>query len=97
MKYWLLPHDANAYVDLSSNDASSILAATDYWVTCSAVAVGFICIICALSWWHQRRLRKLFVDEADSLDTQVGRLSSCRAWALGTLTEGVDEDGIPPF
>lgn len=70
--YWLRPHDAGAYVDLSTNDAASIQAASDYWVTCSAVSVAFICSICALSWWHQRRLRKMFRDEADRLDEDTG-------------------------
>lgn len=64
----MYPDAPNAYVDLSSDNAESIEAAANYWVTASGVAVGFICLICALAWWHQRRLRKLFRDEAESLD-----------------------------
>lgn len=55
-------------MDLSTDDSESIEAASQYWVTTGAIAVGFICLICALGWWHQRRLRKMFRDEADSLD-----------------------------
>lgn len=72
ISYWVRPNDPGAYVDLSTNDAASIKAASEYWVTTGAVAVGFICLICALGWWHQRRLKKLFKDEAESLD------KSCR-------------------
>lgn len=67
ISYWLGPTETG-YVDLSTDDAGSIKAASEYWVTTGAVAVGFICLVCALGWWHQRRLRKLFKDEADSLD-----------------------------
>lgn len=68
ISYWVTADHPGAYVDLSTNDAASIKAASEYWVTTGAVAVGFICLICALGWWHQRRLKKLFRDEAESLD-----------------------------
>lgn len=92
--YWLRPHDANAFVDLSSNDAASIQAAADYWVTTSAVAVAFICLICAFAWWHQRRLRKMFKDEADRLDEGDARPPRSRFEAMRVI-RGRDVD-VPP-
>lgn len=44
------------------------MAATEYWIPTSIVAVGLISLLCAVGWWHQRGLRELFKAEADSLD-----------------------------
>lgn len=71
MSYWLYPDAPAAYVDLSTDNIEDTRAAADYWVTASVAAVGFVCLVCALAWWHQRRLRKLFKDEAETLNESL--------------------------
>lgn len=66
--YWVTPNDPDAYVVLSTNTAESIRAAKDWWTVTGTVSVVILGIVCALCWWHQRRLRKIFRDEADNLD-----------------------------
>ncbi len=68
MRYWSRPNDPGAYVVLSTNTADSIKAAQTWWTTTGSAAVIVVSIVCALAWWHQRRLREVFRDEADSLE-----------------------------
>jgi hypothetical protein len=60
--------DPEAYLMLSTNSADSIEAAERWWTVTGSVAVAMLGVVCALAWWHQRRLRKVFRDEADSLE-----------------------------
>ncbi|KAK6841542.1 hypothetical protein PG987_002402 [Apiospora arundinis] len=76
---WLRPTDPDAIVVLSTNTKDSILAAQEWWTVTGTAAVIFLSVVCALAWWHQRRLRKLFRDEAESLETD---------WASITTTLG---------
>ncbi|KAK8050435.1 hypothetical protein PG994_012165 [Apiospora phragmitis] len=66
---WLRPSDPNALVVLSTNTKDSILAAQQWWTVTGTAAVIVLGVVCALAWWHQRRLRKLFREEAESLET----------------------------
>ncbi|KAL7629655.1 hypothetical protein AAE478_001178 [Parahypoxylon ruwenzoriense] len=66
-KYWPRLGDPNAYIVLSDNTAEDIQAAERWWTVTGSTAVGIVGIVCALAWWHQRRLRKVFRDEADKL------------------------------
>ncbi|KAI0021081.1 hypothetical protein F4780DRAFT_770484 [Xylariomycetidae sp. FL0641] len=66
--YWLRLRDPDAFIILSDNTAADIRAALDWWTVTGSVAVGVVGIVCALAWWHQRRLRKVFRDEADKFD-----------------------------
>ncbi|KAI0173358.1 hypothetical protein GGR52DRAFT_580038 [Hypoxylon sp. FL1284] len=75
VRYWPRLGDPDAYIVLSDNTAEDIAAAKRWWTITRSAAVGVIGIVCALAWWHQRRLRKVFRDEADKLDiedAQVG-------------------------
>ncbi|ORY60227.1 uncharacterized protein BCR38DRAFT_412408 [Pseudomassariella vexata] len=75
-KYWVRPNDPDAYMILSSNFADSIVAAERWWVVTGTVAVALLAVVCALAWWHQRRLRKVYRDEADSLNDDAAALES---------------------
>ncbi|KAH9996117.1 hypothetical protein F4779DRAFT_631600 [Xylariaceae sp. FL0662B] len=66
-RYWLQLDNPDVYVVLSNNAAGSIDAALKWWTTIGNTAVGVLVVVCALAWWHQRRLRKVFRDEADKL------------------------------
>ncbi|KAI1338612.1 hypothetical protein F5Y15DRAFT_122459 [Xylariaceae sp. FL0016] len=66
--YWGRLDDLDAYMILSDNSAASIVAAQNWWTVTGSTAVGVVGIVCALAWWHQRRLRKIFRDEADKLE-----------------------------
>ncbi|KAI1409027.1 hypothetical protein F5Y13DRAFT_203858 [Hypoxylon sp. FL1857] len=66
--YWPYLNDPNAYIVLSDNSAEDIKAAQRWWTVVGSTAVGVVGFVCALAWWHQRRLRKVFRDEADKLD-----------------------------
>lgn len=48
------------------------MAAEQWWTTTGTIAVIMVSIVCALCWWHQRRLRKVFAQEADSLQDKSG-------------------------
>ncbi|KAI0148212.1 hypothetical protein F4776DRAFT_305474 [Hypoxylon sp. NC0597] len=69
--YWSRLRDPNAYIVLSDNTAADIEAARRWWTVTGSTAVGVVGFVCALAWWHQRRLRKVFRDEADKLDVDV--------------------------
>ncbi|KAI1870150.1 hypothetical protein JX265_006320 [Neoarthrinium moseri] len=71
-KYWMTPDDPDAYIVLSTNTAESIVAAQNWWTVTGTVAVVLLSVICSLSWWHQRRLRKVFREEADTLEEDGG-------------------------
>ncbi|KAI8631979.1 hypothetical protein F5Y19DRAFT_472864 [Xylariaceae sp. FL1651] len=66
--YWPYLNGPDAYFPLSSNSHADIQAAQDWWTVTGSIAAGLISIVCALAWWHQRRLRKVFRDEADKLE-----------------------------
>ncbi|KAI1806667.1 hypothetical protein F4811DRAFT_568481 [Daldinia bambusicola] len=68
VRYWPRLDDPNAYIVLSDNTAEDIEAAQRWWTVTGSTAVVVVGIVCALAWWHQRRLRKKFRDEADKLD-----------------------------
>ncbi|KAI1466870.1 uncharacterized protein F4812DRAFT_460428 [Daldinia caldariorum] len=68
VRYWPRLHDPNAYIVLSNNTTEDIEAAQRWWTVTGSTAVVVVGIVCALAWWHQRRLRKKFRDEADKLD-----------------------------
>ncbi|KAI0470357.1 hypothetical protein F4859DRAFT_505379 [Xylaria cf. heliscus] len=65
---WPYVNSAEAYFPLSTNSQVAIEAAEAWWTTTGGTAVGLISIVTALAWWHQRRLRKVFRDEADKLE-----------------------------
>jgi hypothetical protein len=67
VRYWRRTNDPDAYLVLSTNTAASIRAAQWWWASTGSASVLVIGAVCALAWWHQRRLRKVFRDEADSL------------------------------
>ncbi|KAI5926634.1 hypothetical protein F4810DRAFT_479177 [Camillea tinctor] len=67
--YWLRLRDPDAYIILSDNTAADIDAAQRWWTVTGSTAVGIVSIVCALAWWHQRRLRKVFRDEADKIES----------------------------
>ncbi|KAK7989596.1 hypothetical protein PG989_009911 [Apiospora arundinis] len=73
---WLRPTDPDAIVVLSTNTKDSILAAQEWWTVTGTAAVIFLGVVCALAWWHQRRLRKLFRDEAESLETDWASITT---------------------
>lgn len=66
---WLRPSDPAALVVLSTNTSDSIRAAQEWWTVTGTASVILLGVVCALAWWHQRRLRKLFREEAESLET----------------------------
>ncbi|KAH9909273.1 hypothetical protein F4778DRAFT_716048 [Xylariomycetidae sp. FL2044] len=66
--YWPNLGDPDAYILLSNTTAEDILAAQQWWTATGSAAVIMVGIVCALAWWHQRRLRKTFRDEADKLE-----------------------------
>ncbi|KAK8026784.1 hypothetical protein PG991_003840 [Apiospora marii] len=66
---WLRPSDPDALVVLSTNTKDSIRAAQEWWTVTGTASVILLGVVCALAWWHQRRLRKLFREEAESLET----------------------------
>lgn len=68
LSYWVNPHAPGSYVDLSTDDHASLLAAEQYWIPTSIAAVSLISLLCAVGWWHQKGLRELFRAEADHLD-----------------------------
>ncbi|KAI2776161.1 hypothetical protein F4815DRAFT_503674 [Daldinia loculata] len=68
VRYWPRLSDPDVYIVLSDNTAEDIEAARRWWIVTGSTAVGVVGIVCALAWWHQRRLRKRFRDEADKLD-----------------------------
>ncbi|KAI1775654.1 hypothetical protein F4818DRAFT_414547 [Hypoxylon cercidicola] len=68
VRYWPRLSDPDAYIVLSDNPAEDIAAAQRWWTVTGSSAVGVIAMVCALAWWHQRMLRKVFRDEADKLD-----------------------------
>ncbi|KAI1383585.1 uncharacterized protein F4822DRAFT_82104 [Hypoxylon trugodes] len=71
VRYWPRLNDPEAYIVLSDNSAEDIEAAQRWWTITGSTGVGIVGIVCALAWWHQRRLRKVFRDEADKLDNIV--------------------------
>lgn len=68
IQYWVKPDDPEAWINMSDNTAESIVAAQNYWTVIGSVAVSVLSVVCALCWWHQRRLRKVFREEADRLE-----------------------------
>lgn len=67
----------SVYVVLSDNTAADIDAAKRWWKITGSTGVGIAALVCALAWWHQRRLRRVFRDEADKLanENMVGNLA----------------------
>ncbi|KAI8958950.1 hypothetical protein F5Y11DRAFT_362223 [Daldinia sp. FL1419] len=68
VRYWPRLNHPDAYIVLSSNTAEDIQAAQSWWTVTGSTGVVVVGIVCALAWWHQRRLRKKFRDEADKID-----------------------------
>ncbi|KAI0402795.1 hypothetical protein F4802DRAFT_608492 [Xylaria palmicola] len=66
--YWPYLSGPEAHFPLSTNSQAAIEAAEAWWTITSSTSVGLISIVTALAWWHQRRLRKVFRDEADKLE-----------------------------
>ncbi|KAI1272904.1 hypothetical protein F5Y07DRAFT_279075 [Xylaria sp. FL0933] len=66
--YWPYLNGPEAYFPISTNSQEAIEAADAWWTVTGSTSVGLISIITALAWWHQRRLRKLFKEEADKLE-----------------------------
>ncbi|KAI0964887.1 hypothetical protein F4678DRAFT_477037 [Xylaria arbuscula] len=66
--YWPYLHGPEAYFPISTNSHDAIAAADAWWVVTGSTSVGLISIITALAWWHQRRLRNIFKEEADKLE-----------------------------
>ncbi|XXG95007.1 hypothetical protein Hte_001267 [Hypoxylon texense] len=75
VRYWPRLSDPDAFIVLSDNTAEDIEAAQRWWTVTGSTAVGVIGIVCALAWWHQRRLRKVFRDEANKLSTKDTEIS----------------------
>ncbi|KAI1078246.1 hypothetical protein F5B20DRAFT_548556 [Whalleya microplaca] len=65
--YWTWGNPQDTQIVLSDNTAEAIDAALKWWTAVGSTAVGAVGVVCALAWWHQRRLRKVFRDEADKL------------------------------
>lgn len=87
--YWIYPHAPASYVDLSTDDHASLLAARQYWIPTSIAAVSLISLLCAVGWWHQRGLRELFRAEADSLDHASLQMSAVN-YAIVEAVDGVE-------
>lgn len=66
--FWPYLEGPEAYFPLSTNSQAAIEAADAWWTVTGSTAVGLISIVTALAWWHQRRLRKVFRNEADKLE-----------------------------
>ncbi|KAI1426594.1 hypothetical protein F5Y12DRAFT_271541 [Xylaria sp. FL1777] len=66
--YWPYLSGPEAYFPISTNSQAAIEAADAWWTVTGSTSVGLISIITALAWWHQRRLRKIFKEEADKLE-----------------------------
>lgn len=75
VRYWPRLSDPEAFIVLSDNTAEDIEAAQRWWTITGSTAVVVVGIVCALAWWHQRRLRKVFRDEADKLSTKDTEIS----------------------
>ncbi|KAI0378006.1 hypothetical protein F5Y04DRAFT_291469 [Hypomontagnella monticulosa] len=69
--HWPRLNDPNAYIVLSDNTGEDIRAAQRWWTVTGSTGVVVVGIVCALAWWHQRRLRKVFREEADKLDDDL--------------------------
>ncbi|KAK8055323.1 hypothetical protein PG993_000550 [Apiospora rasikravindrae] len=94
---WLRPSDPDAIVVLSTNTKDSILAAQEWWTVTGTVAVIFLGVVCALAWWHQRRLRKLFLEEAESLETDwILTTTLVASRSVGTTAAVVQQRNHPP-
>ncbi|KAI0125419.1 hypothetical protein BJ170DRAFT_696908 [Xylariales sp. AK1849] len=59
-RYWLNKQHPDAYVLLSTNTTEEIQEALMWWQNTAITAIAILCFLCALGWWHQRRLRELF-------------------------------------
>ncbi|KAI0910797.1 hypothetical protein F4823DRAFT_637240 [Ustulina deusta] len=66
--YWPYLGGPDAYFPISTNSQTAIEVAEAWWTVTGSTSVGLISIITALAWWHQRRLRKIFKEEADKLE-----------------------------
>ncbi|KAI0508629.1 hypothetical protein F5B22DRAFT_386046 [Xylaria bambusicola] len=66
--YWPYLNGPEAYFAISTNSQEAIVVAEAWWTTTGSTSVGLISIITALAWWHQRRLRKMFKEQADQLE-----------------------------
>ncbi|KAI1264980.1 hypothetical protein F5Y18DRAFT_417504 [Xylariaceae sp. FL1019] len=66
--YWRNLNSPDAYFPLSTNSGEDIKAAQQWWTITGSIAVSLISVVCALAWWHQRRLRRVFRSEADKLE-----------------------------
>ncbi|KAI0425436.1 hypothetical protein F5Y09DRAFT_352274 [Xylaria sp. FL1042] len=66
--YWPYLNGPEAYFQISTNSQEAIEAADAWWTVTGSTSVGLISIVTALAWWHQRRLRKIFKEEADKLE-----------------------------
>lgn len=95
MSLWLKPDDARAYIILSTNTADSIQAAQEWWTVTGTVAVVFLSVVCALAWWHQRRLRKLFRDEAESMESDWTLLADLQAAPAVSVSPDQTVNGLP--
>lgn len=93
VSYWIYPHAPGSYVDLSTNNHASLVAADEYWIPTSIAAVGLISLLCAVGWWHQRGLRELFKTEADSLDENGVHMPMVRFATVEEVREEATEKG----
>ncbi|KAK7951198.1 uncharacterized protein PG986_006926 [Apiospora aurea] len=94
---WLWPSDPDAIVVLSTNTKDSILAAQEWWTVTGTVAVIFLGVVCALAWWYQRRLRKLFLEEVESLETDwIPTTTLVASRSVGTMAAAAQERDPSP-
>ncbi|KAF2968827.1 hypothetical protein GQX73_g4782 [Xylaria multiplex] len=66
--YWPYLNSPEAYFPLSNNSRADIEAAESWWTVTGSTSVGLLSIVTALAWWHQRRLRNIFKEEANKLE-----------------------------
>ncbi|KAI0538099.1 hypothetical protein GGR58DRAFT_319126 [Xylaria digitata] len=66
--YWSYLSGPEAYFPLSNNSQADIEAAESWWTVTGSTSVGLLSIVTALAWWHQRRLRNIFTEEANKLE-----------------------------
>ncbi|RWA05993.1 hypothetical protein EKO27_g9108 [Xylaria grammica] len=66
--HWPYLNGPDAYFPLSSNSQAAIEAAEAWWTVTGGLSVGLLSFVTALAWWHQRRLRQIFKEEADKLE-----------------------------
>ncbi|KAK6067931.1 hypothetical protein SCUP234_11404 [Seiridium cupressi] len=94
-RYWIHPDADGATVGMSYVTPQSVPNA-GVWKTTGALAGGILGLVAALAWWHQRRLRKKFMSEAESLkdlDSEVAiPMTSARPQHPAGAAEGDEQN-----